>query len=73
MDTAAAAASALLSVFPCSKVPGALQNAEVAEAARQVAAMEQMLGSWGAKVRSQPAGRRLECDGLTAVSTGLIL
>ena len=57
VDTAAVAASAVLSVFPCSKAAGALSHPEVAEAARQVAATEAMLAHWGSKVRVGSEGR----------------
>lgn len=54
--TVAAAASALLSTLPCSKVPGVLGNPAVAEAAHQVAAFEEMLAAWGTKVRMRARG-----------------
>lgn len=56
VDGAAMAASALMSVFPCSKAAGALAHPENVEAARQVAATEAMLAHWGAKVRSTGGG-----------------
>lgn len=54
-EAAAAAASALLSTIPCHKAPEALAHPEVAEAVRHVAALERMLGGWGAQVSG--AGR----------------
>ncbi|PSC71174.1 hypothetical protein C2E20_5468 [Micractinium conductrix] len=48
-EAAAAAAAALLSAIPCHKIPGALSHPEVAEAARQVAAMEHLIAAWGTK------------------------
>lgn len=50
VDGAAMAASAVMSVFPCSKAAGALAHPELAAAARQVAATETILTHWGSKV-----------------------
>lgn len=49
-EAAAAGVSALLSSIPCHKVPGAMAHTEVTEALRHVAALERMLGGWGAQV-----------------------
>lgn len=46
-EAATAAATALLSTFPCHKIPGAMSNPEVAQAAREVVALERMLSHWG--------------------------
>lgn len=51
VDASAAAASALFTAIPCSKVPGVLQTPAMAEAVRHVSAMEQILAGWGTKVR----------------------
>jgi hypothetical protein len=54
METAAAAASSLLSVLPCShKVDGAMGVPGVTSALRHVAAVEHMLTHWGTQVRWQ--------------------
>lgn len=57
-ETAAAAASALLSAIPCHKVP----DPEVSGAVRHVAAMEHMLGAWGAQVGRACSGVRFQLN-----------